>query len=92
LAAGFGGNASLGGSGGSGLASHAAVMGFARGDAIQQQQQQSREAMRRGNGTKAQNKSRIRDVWAGNLHQEMQNLRELVERYPFIGMVSLTGA
>ena len=86
LAAGFGATGSLGG-GGTGLASHAAVMGFAHGAAIQQQQQ-AREALRRSSGTsKAQNKSRIRDVWQGNLAQEMQTIRELVDRYPYISMV-----
>ena len=86
LAAGFGAGGSLGG-GGTGLASHAAVMGFAHGAAIQQQQQ-AREALRRSSGTnKAQNKSRIRDVWQGNLAQEMQTIRELVDRYPYISMV-----
>ena len=70
------------------MASHAAVMGFAHGAAIQQQQQQ-REALRRSSvGLKGQMKSRIRDVWASNLAQEMQNLRDLVEKYPYISMVS----
>ena len=44
----------------------------------------------RGRGAmgKGQGKGRIRDVWANNLAQEMQNLRELVERYPYVSMVS----
>ena len=88
LAGAFGGS-SGGNGGGTGLASHAAVMGFAHGAAIQQQQQ-AREAMRRSSGTgKSQVKNRIRDVWQGNLAQEMQILREMVEKYPYISMVSL---
>ena len=90
LAAGFGAGGGLGG-GGTGLASHAAVMGFAHGAQMQQQQAQ-REAMRRGSGGvgggKGQMKGRIRDVWRNNLAQEMQILRGLVEKYPYISMVS----
>ena len=86
LAAGFGSGGGLGG-GGTGLASHAAVMGFAHGAQIQQRQ----EAMRRGSGGvggKGQMKGRIRDVWRNNLAQEMHILRGLVEKYPYISMVS----
>ena len=89
LAAGFGSGGGLGG-GGTGLASHAAVMGFAHGAQIQHRQQQQ-EAMRRGSGGvggKGQMKGRIRDVWRNNLAQEMQILRGLVEKYPYISMVS----
>ena len=87
LAGGFGGGGGLGGGGGTGLASHAAVMGFAHG-AVIQQQQQAREALRRGSGgVKGHTKSRIRDVWKGNLEQEMHNIRDLVEKYPYISMV-----
>ena len=31
--------------------------------------------------------SRIRDVWATNLEQEMRVIRAMVERYPYIAMV-----
>lgn len=86
LAAGFGGGGGIG-AGGTGLASQAAVLGFAHG-AVMQQQQAAREALRRGSGTgKAQSKNRIRDVWQGNLAQEMATIRELVDRYPYISMV-----
>lgn len=32
--------------------------------------------------------SRIREVWAENLEHEMVILRDLVEEYPYIAMVS----
>ncbi|KAL9581691.1 MAG: hypothetical protein Q9212_003748 [Teloschistes hypoglaucus] len=85
LAAGFGGTGGLG-SGGTGLASPAAVMGF-HGAALQQQQ--AREQTRRGSmagGSKNPLKGRIRDVWRGNLAQEMQVLRSLIDKYPYISM------
>lgn len=73
-------------SGGSGLASQAAVMGFAQGAAMQ-----ARDALRRsigGTGSgKGQMKGRIRDVWRGNLAQEMAVLRGLIDKYPYISMV-----
>ncbi|KAL8696079.1 MAG: hypothetical protein Q9224_002983 [Gallowayella concinna] len=87
LAAGFGAPGAFGG-GGTGLASQAAMSGFAHGAALQQQQQ-AREQIRRGstaNGSKNPLKGRIRDVWRGNLAQEMQLLRSLVEKYPYISM------
>lgn len=80
-----GGGGGLGG-GGTGLASHAAITGFAHGAAIQQQQ--AREALRRSSTSNKGLKSRIRDVWRGNLAQEMQLLRAIVEKYPYISMVS----
>ena len=84
LAGGFG-TAGIGG--GTGLASNAAVSGFAYGASLQSHQ--AREGGRgRGAMGKGQGKGRIRDVWANNLAQEMQNLRELVERYPYVSMVS----
>lgn len=85
LAAGFGGGAGLGGNNGTGLASSAAMLSFAH--APQHTQSQSRDSMRRGGAGKGKNQSRIREVWKGNLAQEMQNLRELVEKYPYISMV-----
>ncbi|PGH32855.1 CCR4-NOT transcription complex subunit 7/8 [[Emmonsia] crescens] len=79
--------------GGTGLASHAAQMGFVRGAQMQQQQQQQQQQGHLGHdsrlsvdgkGTAAN--SRIRDVWKHNLAQEMQVLRTLVDRYPYISM------
>lgn len=29
----------------------------------------------------------IREVWAHNLEEEMENIREVVEKYPYISMV-----
>ena len=87
LAGGFGPGGVLG-AGGTGLASREAVMGFQHG-AMLQQQQQVKEQMRRGSGggSRAQMRSRIRDVWRGNLAQELQTIRSLVDQYPYISMV-----
>ena len=91
LAGGFGPGGGLG-TGGTGLASREAVMGFQHGAQLQLQQQ-ARDQIRRGSGggvgTKAQMKSRIRDVWRGNLNQELRILRDLVDRYPYISMVMM---
>jgi hypothetical protein len=29
----------------------------------------------------------IRDVWAANLDEEMEKIREIIEKYPFVAMV-----
>lgn len=100
----------------SGLASHAARMGFAHAGNLQQQQQQSQQqalqqqqqpqhvqhaqpmqhvqhAQQQPHGLAehatrvVQGKGRIREVWKHNLHEEMANLRDLVDRYPYIAMV-----
>lgn len=86
--AGFGGAAAEGG--GTGLASHAAQMGFARGAQIQQQQLHQGPDGRLALDTKAGAvKSRIRDVWKHNLAHEMAVLRSLVDKYPYISMVRI---
>ena len=81
LSGGFGG-AGLGMSGGTGLASQAAQMGFANAN------NQSHNGMDHP-ARVAGNKNRIRDVWAGNLKEEMAILRCLVDKFPYIAMVRL---
>ncbi|OCK76146.1 ribonuclease H-like protein [Lepidopterella palustris CBS 459.81] len=81
-AAGLGGAVGLGGAGGgTGLASHAAQMGFAHGAQLQQEAALGRVQ----DGAKGMGQ-RIREVWRGNLHQEMEILRGLVDQYPYISM------
>lgn len=88
LAGGFSSGGGLGVGDGRGLGSREAMEGFAHGAQLQQQEQ-ARAQVRRGSGlgSKGQMKSRIRDVYRGNLKQEMAILRDLVERYPYISMV-----
>jgi CCR4-NOT transcription complex subunit 7/8 len=85
LAGGFGGGGGIGVGGGTGLASHAAQMSFAHGGL----QQQGHSGMGEQGGRAAANKGRIRDVWKHNLHEEMEHLRRLVDKYPYIAMVSM---
>ncbi|OOQ91189.1 CCR4-NOT transcription complex subunit 7 [Penicillium brasilianum] len=83
--AGFGGAGADGG--GTGLASHAAQMGFARGAQMQQQQLSQGHDGRLALDAKAGAvKTRIRDVWKHNLAHEMAVLRQLVDKYPYISM------
>ena len=86
--AGFAGAGGAADAGGTGLASHAAQMGFARGAQMQKQQLHQAHDGRLALETKAGAvKTRIRDVWKHNLAQEMAVLRHLVEKYPYISMV-----
>ena len=81
LSGGFGG-AGLGMPGGTGLASQAAQMGFANAN---NQGHNGMDHPARAAG----NKNMIRDVWAGNLKEEMAILRCLVDKFPYIAMVRL---
>ncbi|KAK4099038.1 CAF1-domain-containing protein [Parathielavia hyrcaniae] len=109
--------ASLGFGADSGLASHAARMGFTHGGNLQQQQQQQQQSQQQAlqqqqpsqhvqhappvqhpqhapqqghslaeHATRVAQKGRIREVWKHNLHEEMANLRDLIDRYPYIAM------
>ena len=63
-------------------------MGFSHGARLEERDQ-ARQALRRGSGAnKGHVKSRIREVFKDNLAEEMQKLRELVEKYPYVSMVS----
>ena len=73
--------------GGTGLASHAAQFSFAQAAAMEQHRSHEASSSMSA-GTKGMG-GRMREVWRTNLGQEMQLLRNLVERYPFISMVSL---
>lgn len=83
LAGGFGGG-NPGAAGGVGLASQEAQMRFAHGAALQQQQQQAQEA---GASRSAGTSGRIRDVYANNLAQELDMIRRMVDKYPYVSMV-----
>ena len=81
ISGGFGGSG-LGMPGGTGLASQAAQMSFA-GASLQQGHNVMGDQAARA----IANKGKIRDVWKGNLHEEMALLRQLVDKYPYIAMV-----
>ncbi len=78
------GGGGLGVGGGTGLASHAAQMGFAHGAALQQQ---GHNGISEQGGRGMVKQGRIREVWKHNLQEEMDTLRRLVDRYPYISMV-----
>ena len=86
LGGGFGGNGGFGGAG-TGLGSQAAMAGFAQGAAMQQQATARAELKRNAGSAKGQKGNRIREVWQSNLGQEMQTIRDLVDKYPYISMV-----
>ncbi|KFY47822.1 hypothetical protein V495_01796, partial [Pseudogymnoascus sp. VKM F-4514 (FW-929)] len=69
--------------GGTGLASHAAQISFAHGAALQQS---AHSGINEQGGRGVVNKGRIREVWKHNLAEEMDTLRRLVDRYPYISM------
>ncbi|OBT92681.1 hypothetical protein VE01_09681 [Pseudogymnoascus verrucosus] len=84
LTQGFGGaGGGMGGGGGTGLASHAAQISFAHGAALQQS---AHGGINEQGGRGVVNKGRIREVWKHNLAEEMDTLRRLVDRYPYISM------
>lgn len=64
------------------LQNQGAQLGYARGGPVQTHQTYD-------NMQQAQEDPRIRNVWKGNLKQEMANLRALVDEYPYIAMVIL---
>jgi CCR4-NOT transcription complex subunit 7/8 len=67
--------------GATGLASHAAQIGFAAASP------QSHQNGLEGTGRGMVHKGRIRDVWQSNLHEEFATLRQLVDKYPYVAMV-----
>lgn len=67
-----------------GLASHAARIGFAHG--AQHAHQQSHNLSEHSSRPQGAAKSRIRDVWKHNLAEEMAILRELIDDYPYVAM------
>jgi CCR4-NOT transcription complex subunit 7/8 len=85
LAGSYGGTASLGGSNGAGLGSREAQMGFAQGATAMQQQADAMSDISKGGPSQ---KSRIREVYKNNLEEELSVLRTLVDKYPYISMVS----
>ncbi len=83
LSGGFGGSG-LGMPGGTGLASQAAQTSFAMAN-LHQTHSSMGDSASRSTG----NKNRIRDVWVGNLEDEMALIRHLVDRFPYIAMVRM---
>lgn len=84
MGGGFGAGSGMSLAGGSGLASQAAQIGFAHGAALQQQ---AHNGMGSPGSRGTVNKGRIREVWKGNLQEEIAILRQLVDKYPYIAMV-----
>lgn len=67
---------------GTGLASQAAQMSFAQAN----MHQHGHNGMGESGPVRGGNKSRIREVWAGNLNEEMALLRAVAEKYPYVAM------
>lgn len=92
------GAAGLNGSGfaDSGFGSQSARMGFAHGPNTPMQQPQHGAQVQHGvlmehpTMRPQPNKGRIREVWKQNLEEEMAVLREVVDKYPYIAMVSIS--
>lgn len=77
------GSGGIGAGGGVGLASQAAQMGFHGATS----QQQSHGNMPEHGGRTAQHKGRIREVWKSNLHEEIDVIRSMVEKFPYVSLV-----
>lgn len=71
--------------GGVGLASQAAQIGF---HGATNQQQSHNNGPEQHGGRTSQHKGRIRDVWKHNLHEEIEVIRNMVEKFPYVSLVS----
>ena len=71
-----------------GLGSQEAQMRFARGAALQEQQGQVAGHDGLTTTAGARGPTRIREVWKHNLKQEMAMIRSLIDKYPYVSMVS----
>lgn len=81
------GNNALGGVGSTSLASHEAQMRFAHAANVQQHLQDGI-----GMSTFGAKMTRTRDVWQHNLEAEMATIRDLIDRFPYVSMVSISVA